>query len=89
MIGAAAALGGVTRMTGKAWFCGNILAYLHPLMLTLLSLSIPSPSLTLPVSLVVIMFELTGGLSYIVPIMVAVLVSKWVGDALVKDGMYP
>jgi chloride channel 3/4/5 len=35
------------------------------------------------------MFELTGGLSYIVPIMVAVLVSKWVGDALVKDGMYP
>ena len=40
-------------------------------------------------SLVVIMFELTGGLSYIVPIMVAVLVSKWVGDALVKDGMYP
>lgn len=35
------------------------------------------------------MFELTGGLTYIVPIMVAVLVSKWVGDALVKDGMYP
>ena len=35
------------------------------------------------------MFELTGGLSYIVPIMVAVMVSKWVGDALIKDGMYP
>ena len=56
MIGAAAALGGVTRMI---------------------------------VSLVVIMFELTGGLTYIVPIMVAVLISKWVGDAFVKDGMYP
>ena len=56
MIGAAAALGGVTRMT---------------------------------VSLVVIMFELTGRLSYIVPIMVAVLVSKWVGDTIIKDGMYP
>ena len=40
------------------------------------------------VSLVVIMFELTGGLSYIVPIMVAVMISKWVGDALFKDGMY-
>ena len=40
-------------------------------------------------SLVVIMFELTGGLTYIVPIMVAVMISKWVGDALVKDGMYP
>ena len=46
-------------------------------------------SLPLSVSLVVIMFELTGGLTYIVPIMIAVLVSKWVGDALVKDGMYP
>lgn len=41
-----------------------------------------------PVSLVVIMFELTGGLTYIVPIMVAVMISKWVGDALVKNGMY-
>ena len=40
------------------------------------------------VSLVMIMFELTGGLRYIVPIMVAVLVSKWVGDAIIKDGMY-
>ena len=35
------------------------------------------------------MFELTGGLTYIVPIMVAVMISKWVGDALYKDGMYP
>ena len=35
------------------------------------------------------MFELTGGLVYIVPLMVAVLTSKWVGDAFVKEGMYP
>ncbi|KAK7464020.1 hypothetical protein BaRGS_00037984 [Batillaria attramentaria] len=49
MVGAAAALGGVTRMT---------------------------------VSLVVIMFELTGGLEYIVPMMAAAMTSKWVGDAL-------
>lgn len=41
------------------------------------------------VSLVVIMFELTGGLVYIVPLMVAVMVSKWVGDAFSKEGMYP
>lgn len=40
------------------------------------------------VSLVVIMFELTGGLTYIVPLMVAVMTSKWVGDALGKEGMY-
>ncbi|KAH9492668.1 H(+)/Cl(-) exchange transporter 3 [Bulinus truncatus] len=55
MVGAAAALGGVTRMT---------------------------------VSLVVIMFELTGGLEYIVPMMVAVMTSKWVGDAFGKDSIY-
>ncbi|XP_050541085.1 H(+)/Cl(-) exchange transporter 5 isoform X1 [Daktulosphaira vitifoliae] len=55
MVGAAAVLGGVTRMT---------------------------------VSLVVIMFELTGGVRYIVPLMAAVMASKWVGDALGKEGMY-
>ncbi|KAK3737007.1 hypothetical protein QZH41_018406 [Actinostola sp. cb2023] len=54
MVGAAAVLGGVTKMT---------------------------------VSLVVIMFELTGGLTYIVPLMVAVMTSKWVGDAFIKEGM--
>ena len=35
------------------------------------------------------MFELTGGLMYIVPLMVAIMMSKWVGDAFVKEGMYP
>eukprot|EP01050_Picozoa_sp_SAG11_P004548 SAG11_NODE_293_length_11144_cov_4.661928_10_plen_173_part_00 len=52
MVGAAAVLGGVTRMT---------------------------------VSLVVIMFELTGGLEYVLPIMVSVIISKWVGDAVEKE----
>ncbi|XP_030635608.1 H(+)/Cl(-) exchange transporter 5 isoform X3 [Chanos chanos] len=55
MVGAAACLGGVTRMT---------------------------------VSLVVIMFELTGGLEYIVPLMVATMTSKWVADALGREGIY-
>ncbi|CAL4065808.1 unnamed protein product [Meganyctiphanes norvegica] len=55
MVGAAAALGGVTRMT---------------------------------ISLVVIMFELTGGVRYIVPLMAAVMTSKWIGDAFGKDGIY-
>ena len=35
------------------------------------------------------MFELTGGLQYIVPLMAAAMASKWVGDALGKEGMYP
>jgi len=55
MVGAAAALGGVTRMT---------------------------------VSLVVIMFELTGGLQYIVPLMAASMFSKWIGDAFGNEGIY-
>ncbi|KAL3178111.1 hypothetical protein MRX96_038638 [Rhipicephalus microplus] len=55
MVGAAACLGGVTRMT---------------------------------VSLVVIMFELTGSVRYIEPLMAAVMASKWVGDALGKEGIY-
>ena len=42
----------------------------------------------LQVSLVVIMFELTGGLEYVLPIMVAVIISKWVGDAVEREGIY-
>ena len=45
-------------------------------------------NILISVSLVVIMFELTGGLTYIVPLMVAVMTSKWVGDAITKEGMY-
>ncbi|XP_063793120.1 H(+)/Cl(-) exchange transporter 5-like isoform X1 [Pseudophryne corroboree] len=55
MVGAAACLGGATRMT---------------------------------VSLVVIMFELTGGLEYIVPLMAAAMTSKWVADALGRGSIY-
>ncbi|CAK9302022.1 unnamed protein product [Gordionus sp. m RMFG-2023] len=55
MVGSAAVLGGVTRMT---------------------------------VSLVVIMFEVTGGSQYIVPLMIAIMTAKWVGDALCREGIY-
>jgi chloride channel 3/4/5 len=49
------------------------------------------------VSLTVIMFELTGALSYVLPIMMTVLAAKWVGDykgkgvydALIRLGGYP
>ena len=40
------------------------------------------------VSIVVIMFELTGALTYVLPIMVAVMLSKWIGDAFGKRGIY-
>jgi chloride channel 3/4/5 len=55
MVGAAAALSGVTRTT---------------------------------VSLAVIMFELTDTLTYVVPIMLAVLVAKTVADAIERGGVY-
>jgi chloride channel 3/4/5 len=40
------------------------------------------------VSLAVIMFELTGTLSYVVPVMFSVLVAKTVADSLEKKGIY-
>ncbi|KAK7987641.1 restless-like transposase [Apiospora arundinis] len=55
IIGAAATLAGVTRLT---------------------------------VSIVVITFELTGALTYVLPIMVAVMLAKWVGDAFSRRGIY-
>ncbi|KAJ7623517.1 Cl-channel protein [Roridomyces roridus] len=38
------------------------------------------------ISLVVILFELTGALSHVLPIMVSVMAAKWVADAFGKDG---
>ncbi|KAK5030526.1 chloride channel [Exophiala sideris] len=40
------------------------------------------------VSIVVIMFELTGALTYVLPIMVGVMLAKWIGDAFSKRGIY-
>jgi len=40
------------------------------------------------ISLVVILFELTGALSHVLPIMISVMTAKWVGDAFGKDGIY-
>ena len=55
LVGGAAVLGGVTRMT---------------------------------IALVVIMFEISGGLIYLLPIMVAVMAAKIVGDLFGKDSIY-
>jgi chloride channel 3/4/5 len=49
MVGAAATVTGVTRMT---------------------------------VSLAVIMFELTGALTYVIPVMIAIMIAKWTADAV-------
>ena len=39
-------------------------------------------------SIVVIMFELTGALTYVLPIMVAVMLAKWVGDIFSVRSIY-
>ena len=40
------------------------------------------------ISLGVIMFELTGELEYILPNMIAILMAKWVADAISAQGVY-
>ena len=40
------------------------------------------------ISLTVIMFELTGELEYIVPNMTAIMISKWIADAISAEGVY-
>ncbi|KIX05874.1 uncharacterized protein Z518_03847 [Rhinocladiella mackenziei CBS 650.93] len=40
------------------------------------------------VSIVVIMFELTGALTYVLPIMIVVMLAKWIGDAFSTRGIY-
>ncbi|KAJ3064609.1 hypothetical protein HDU98_012012 [Podochytrium sp. JEL0797] len=55
LVGAAAALGGATRMT---------------------------------VSLVVVMVELTGALKLVLPLMVAIMCSKWTADSITRDSFY-
>ena len=52
------------------------------------SLTVESLTLSLSVSLVVIVFELTGALSHVLPIMISVMVAKWVGDAISQEGIY-
>ncbi|OAG39544.1 hypothetical protein AYO21_06188 [Fonsecaea monophora] len=40
------------------------------------------------VSIVVIVFELTGALTYVLPIMIAVMLAKWIGDVFSPRGIY-
>lgn len=42
----------------------------------------------LPVTLAIILFELTGSLDYMIPFSVAIFVSKWVADAIEPSSIY-
>ena len=71
MVGAAAFLAGVSRMTISLCVIMFEVCY-HTANIT--------SSLTLT--------QLTGELEYIVPHMIAILVAKWVADALEREGVY-
>ena len=62
---------------------------LHRLWLALLDLLVFELRLLLMiVSLVVIMFELTGALPFVLPIMISVMLAKQVADMFGKRGIY-
>jgi CBS domain-containing protein len=44
--------------------------------------------LRMTVSLTVVMFQLTGEVDYIPPFVIAILIAKWVADALSSEGVY-
>lgn len=75
MVGAAAALSGVTVRVEH--FCLSLLLNPHE-----------NHAKRTTVSLAVIMFELTDTLTYAVPVMLSVLVAKTVADALEPKGIY-
>lgn len=73
--GAASALAGVTRLTGTfALYISFSLLFLYGMLMI--------------VSLVVIMFELTGALPFVLPLMIAVMLAKQVADGFGKRGIY-
>lgn len=81
-------------ISGKVMFAvlsrkaGNIKSVLFDTEALLAAIFLAGGVTRMTVSLVVIVFELTGGLEYIVPLMAAVMTSKWVGDAFGREGIY-
>ncbi|EPB65956.1 hypothetical protein ANCCEY_14960, partial [Ancylostoma ceylanicum] len=61
-----------------------IVALIFKFIFTIFTFGIKVRMDRMTVSLVVIMFELTGSLEFIVPTMVATMFSKWIGDAICK-----
>lgn len=93
-VGADCITPGLYAMVGAAACLGAYVCILSPVFVSFavsLNRNITSAVggvTRMTVSLVVIVFELTGGLEYIVPLMAAVMTSKWVGDAFGREGIY-
>ena len=68
--------------------CSNVSICIDPGVYALIGSTAVLGGITrMTVALVVIMFELTGDVNYIVPIMVTVMVAKMAGDAVVHEGI--
>jgi hypothetical protein len=81
---------GVTRMTSECLFC----PYVSYSQLSIVSLVV----ILFEVRISILFnrwrarwfphLQLTGAISHVLPIMISVMTSKWVGDAFGKDGIY-
>jgi len=86
---------GLHRLWPKAWIFNSCppdptLRCISPGFYAVIGASAMLGGVTrMTISLVVILFELTGALSHVLPIMISVMVSKWVADAFGKEGIYP
>jgi hypothetical protein len=84
------------RRVGDAWRCHShdqsVLISFAATILILLLDSLPGCysfrglSLLLSSLAALTLRQLTGALSHVLPIMISVMISKWVGDAIGKDG---
>ncbi|KAI9433558.1 Cl-channel protein [Lactarius indigo] len=85
---------GLYRAYPKAWFFSACppdptVRCIYPGFYAVIGASSMVAGVTrMTVSLVVIVFELTGALSHVLPIMISVMISKWIADALGPDGIY-
>ena len=68
---------------------GNDISCITPGVYAMIGAGVTMCGVTrLPVTLAVILFELTGSLDYMIPFSIAIFISKWVADAIEKSSIY-
>ena len=68
---------------------GNDIGCITPGMYAMVGAGVTMCGVTrLPVTLAIILFELTGSLDFVIPVSIAIFVSKWVADAIENSSIY-